>query len=302
MSSNAPAASDVRPLDAIAVASLVLCCAIWGVNQVAMKVANEGISPIFQAGLRSILAGGLLWLWMSWRGIAISRRDGTLGAGILVGLTFAGNFMCIGPGLALTEASRGVLFLYSAPFFVALGAHLLIPTDRLTWPKLAGLVLAFAGLVVMVVDRLGTGERANLTGDLLCLAAGAFWAASTLIVRLTALRATAPEKTLLYQLVVSAPVLLAAAWLQGEPGIVDLQPRIVGAFVYTVVLTVLFSYALWFWLLRHYPASQVSAFTFLGPLFAVAAGHTLLGEAIGWQHAVAMLLIVAGLVLVSRPH
>jgi drug/metabolite transporter (DMT)-like permease len=117
--------ASIRPLDRLAVASLILCCAIWGVNQVAMKVANAGIDPLLQAGLRSIIAGALLWLWVTWRGVRLFERDRTLWAGIATGVTFAANFMCVGPGLSLTEASRGVLFYYSAPFFTAIGAHYL---------------------------------------------------------------------------------------------------------------------------------------------------------------------------------
>lgn len=299
----ASAGGQIRPIDTVAVASLILCCAIWGVNQVAIKVTNDGIPPMLQAGLRSILAGALITLWCLVRGIPIMARDGTLWPGIATGLAFAANFMCVGPGLSLTEASRGVLFYYSAPFFTALGAHVLIATERLTAVKVAGLALAFSGLVFSVSDRLdgSAATAASLAGDMLCLAAGAFWAMTTLIVRLTPLARAAPEKTLLMQLVFSAPVLLAGSVAFGESMSDSLTPVVIGWFAYTVVVVVVFSYALWFWLLRRYPAADVSAFTFLGPVFAVAAGAVLLGEPITWRHVVALVLIAAGLVLVARP-
>ena len=144
----AAAKRGARPIDAIAIIGLVGCCMTWGLNQVAMKVANHGITPLFQAGLRSAMAAVLIWLWAWSRGLAIFGRDGTLRWGIVYGVLFSLNFMFIGPGLALTEASRGVLFLYTAPFFVAIGAHYLLPGDRLSLLKFFGLVAAFPGLIV----------------------------------------------------------------------------------------------------------------------------------------------------------
>jgi len=292
---------STRPLDALGVGGLLACCAIWGVNQVAMKIANEGISPVFQAGLRSVLVAILVLLWALTRGIPLFARDGTLWAGIAAGLAFTANFLFIGPGLALTEASRGVLFLYTAPFFVAAGAHFLIPGDRLTRLKAAGLLLAFIGLTVSVVDNLGTGRPASLLGDLYCLVAGFAWAVTTLIVRATRLRDVAPERNLFYELVVSAPLLFFAAWWYGEPGITNPSPAILAWFAYSVVVVVFFSYTLWFWLLNRYPASQVSVFTFLAPIFAVIAGHLLLGEPVTMALAVALALVAFGIYLVSKP-
>lgn len=297
-----PAQPGLRPIDLLAVVALVGCCMAWGLNQVAMKVANDGITPLFQAGLRSVIAAFLIWAWTRWRGIALFARDGTLWPGIASGVLFSLNFMFIGPGLTLTEASRGVLFLYTAPFFVAVGAHYMLPGDRLSVAKVVGLLAAFAGLMVSLSDRLGGGgTSANLLGDFYCLAAGFFWAATTLLIRITSLRSISAEKNLFYELVVSAPILLAASHVYGEAGIISLSPVIVGWFLYTTVVVVFISYAVWFWLLNTYPASQVSVFTFLGPIFAVIAGYLLLGEPVTWRLAMALVLVAFGIFLVNMP-
>lgn len=297
-----PTPSAPRTLDSIAVGGLLLCCMIWGVNQVALKVANDGLAPIFQAGLRSVLSGLLVLGWALWRGERITVRDGTLWPGIAVAIAFAANFMLIGPGLVLTEASRGVLFLYTAPFFVAVGSHFLVAGDRLDIWRLLGLVLAMGGLAVSVSDRLLAGDgRASLLGDMMCLGAGLSWGLSTLIVRTTSLRRVSPAMVLLYQLGLSAPLLFAASLAMGETPIGDFNWVTGGAFAYTVVVVVFASYVLWFWLLQTYPASKVSAFTFLAPIFTVLAGHVLLDEPVTWRHWAALGLIVAGLVLVNRP-
>jgi drug/metabolite transporter (DMT)-like permease len=302
LESGQAAPHGLRPMDLLAVVCLVGCCASWGLNQVAMKVANDGITPLLQASMRSVIAAFLIWVWTSWRGIPLFERDGSFWAGMTSGLLFSLNFMFIGPGLSLTEASRGVLFLYTAPFFVAVAAHYLLPGDRLTVLKVVGLLAAFAGLMVSVSDRLVDGaSSANLRGDFYCLLAGFFWAATTMVIRLTKLRSISAEKNLFYELLVSAPVLLFASWMVGEQGIISLEPVVVWSFLYTTVVVVFISYAVWFWLLNTYPASQVSVFTFLGPIFAVIASYLLLGEPVTWRLAVALILVALGIFLVTKP-
>src|SRR5436190_1457278 len=119
-------------LDVRAVLVVVGCCACWGVNQVAIKIANAGISPVLQVGLRSALALILVLAWSRARGVRMFERDRTLWPGIVAGLIFALEFVLMYLGLQHTTASRGVVLLYLAPFVVAFGAHYLVPGDRLT--------------------------------------------------------------------------------------------------------------------------------------------------------------------------
>ena len=123
MSTSTHAALDGRKdhLDGVAIASLLLCCLLWGLNQVATKVALADIAPLTQAAARSLGAALLLLAWSRWRGIELWSRDGTLRAGSWVGALFAAEFACLFVGLQFTSASRMVVFLYLAPFMVALG-------------------------------------------------------------------------------------------------------------------------------------------------------------------------------------
>jgi drug/metabolite transporter (DMT)-like permease len=288
-------------LDARAVLVVTACCAAWGVNQVAIKVANAGISPILQVGLRSLLAGILVLAWARARGVRLFERDRTLLPGIATGLLFGAEFVVLYLGLTLTTASRGVVLLYLAPFVVAFGAHYLIPGDRLTVPKLAGLTAALAGLAVAMGEGFAAPGRPTLIGDLLSLLAAVLWGATTVMIRTTALRAAAPEKTLIYQLGVSAIVLPPVSYLVGEPGITDLSGPVLLAFVYTFTIVAFVSYVAWFWLVRNYPPTRVSAFTFLSPVFGVMAGNFMLGEAFTPSLAAALTLIAFGIYLVNRP-
>ena len=291
-----------RRIDARAALILLACCAAWGFNQVAIKVANQGISPMLQAGLRSAVAGVIVLAWAHVRGIPLFERDGTLWAGIAAGLLFAAEFMLLYVGLEYTTASRGIIFLYLAPFAVAIGAHLFIPGDRLTWTKVAGLFAALTGLAVAMGEGVLVPERPTLLGDLLSVAAAVVWGATTVVVRASALRFVSTEKTLMYQLAVSAAALPVASWLMGEAGITDLSPRVLIGFGYTVVVVAVVSYLAWFWLVRTYPPTRLASFTFLSPVFGVLAGLAVLGEEPSLSLGVALVLIGAGIWLVNREY
>jgi drug/metabolite transporter (DMT)-like permease len=279
---------------------LLLCCVGWGLNQVAIKVSLAGISPLFGAGLRSLVAAALLWLWCLFRGETLFRRDGTGRYGVTIGLMFAAEFVFIYGGLEFTTASRSVIFLYSAPFFVALAAHVLIPGERLTPSKIAGLIVAFVGLCLAFADALYLPSRRELLGDTLELGGGFLWAATTVVVKLRSDQRLTPQRTLFYQLAVSAVALIGLGTLSGERGITSLAPPIVVAFGYQAVIVAFVSYLTWFWLLQRYSASGLVSFSFWTPLFGVLAGWLVLGERLSGHLGAAAALFAAGIYLVNR--
>ncbi|MDH4290530.1 MAG: DMT family transporter, partial [Aquincola sp.] len=206
-------------LDGLAVGLLVLCCVVWGLNQVAAKVALADFAPFTQAALRSIGAALLVLGWARWRGIALFDRDRTLRAGVVAGVLFAGEFACIFVGLQFTTASRMVVFIYLSPFVVALGMPLVARGERLAPSQWAGLAAAFAGVAWAFAEGFmpaALGGPRQWLGDALGLAAALLWGATTLVIRATRLSSAPPEKTLLYQLAVSGLLLALAVPLAGE--------------------------------------------------------------------------------------
>ena len=293
-------------LDARAVCVMVLLCALWGLQQIAVKVASGlGLPPLLQASARAAVACVLVLLWTAWRdggpaARALLRPDRTLLPGLLVGASFTAEFAILYPGLALTSASRGVLILYTAPFFTALGAHLLLPDDRLTRAKALGLLIAFAGVALAFAD--GLGRIGSLRGDLLCLGGAVLWAASTLVIKSSpALGRARPAKVLLYQLGCSVPVLFAISLGIGEwHALAWPQPLAWLCLAYQSVVVAFASYLIWFWLVLSYPASRLSPFTFLAPMFGICFGGLLLGETIGATLLVGLAAVAVGLRLLNR--
>ena len=281
-------------------ALLVLLCVVWGFTQVTIKLANAGFSPLLQAGLRSAGSGLLLWAWSAARGVPLFRRDGTLGYGALIAALFAAEFILIYEGLVLTTAARAVLFVYTAPFVVALGAHVFVPGERLRPLKVAGLVCAFIGVALGLADGLRLPTRSELVGDVLVLGGAVCWGATTVVVKASRHVHLTPNKTLFYQLAGSALVLLPLSRALGEPGVRHPSAIALAALAFQIVIVAFASYLAWFWLLARYPASELSVFSFLTPLFGMAASALVLGEHVGPALAVAMALVAGGIYLVNR--
>jgi drug/metabolite transporter (DMT)-like permease len=286
---------DRKPLDAGAYALMVLLTALWGFQQVTIKVIAGDVSLIAQAAIRSIVATALLVLWARLRGIPLFERDGTLKAGLLAGLLFAVEFVFIYGGLAYTNASRMVVFIYLTPILTALGLHLVIPGERLHPGQWAGVLVAFGGVVLAFFN---TGQS-TLIGDLCGVAAAFFWSATTVLIRATRLAQATATKTLFYQLGVSAALLPVVSYLFKEPGITFLTPLAVASLLYQGVIVAFLSYLAWFWLLGRYLAARLSVFSVLAPMFGVVFGVWLLGEPLGPQFAIAAGLVALGIVLVN---
>ena len=289
-------------LDTLAVAVLILCCFLWGLNQVAAKAALPEIPALWQAGLRSAGAAVLVWLWARARGIALFGRDGTLAGGLLAGALFGAEFFCIFVGLQFTTASRMVVFIYISPFVVALGMPLIARSERLTPLQGAGLVLAFAGVAWAFAEGFSRPAAGPLQwlGDGLGVLAGVLWGATTLAIRATSLGQASAEKTLLYQLAVSALLLLVAALFSAAPLPHRLSALAWGSLAFQTVIVSFASYLVWFWLICHYPATPLASFTMLTPVFGLVLGAVLLAEPVTARLLIALATVAAGIFVVNR--
>jgi drug/metabolite transporter (DMT)-like permease len=299
MSSDQVASSE-RSLSAGAVAMMLMLCLSWGFNQIAVKLVLPDVPPMLQATIRS--AGALpVLLLIAWlRGVQIFKRDGTLGPGLFAGVLFGLEFVLIYRGLLLTSALRAVVFLYTAPFFVALGSYQFLG-ERLRASQWGGLALSFAGVALAIGVPQADVDAKVLLGDLLIVGGGALWAATTLLVKATSLLKAPPEKALGYQVATSIPILACAAWISDErlthfPG-----PLALSLLAYQAFWVVGLTFLLWFALVRTYSASKLSAFTFITPLFGVVASYFIMHDKLSLAFGAAALLVIAGLYLVNKP-
>jgi drug/metabolite transporter (DMT)-like permease len=294
-------ASVARPLDAIAILLVVVLCMSWGFNQVAVKLALPEIPPVLQALIRAGGAALFLVLLMHLRRIPFKFRDETLKPGLLIGLLFAFEYVLIYRGLLYTTASRSVMFLYTAPIFVAIGARWFLPSDRFTLLQWFGLVLSFGGIFLAFNEPSSEAKPTQTLGDAMMLAAAVAAAGTTLVAKASTLSHAPYEKTLLYQLAVAIPISLAGVVLYGER--IETMPSSValGSLAFQTIWVVFITYLTWYALIQHYSASRLAALTFLTPLFGVAAGYFVLGDPLTPGFLLAAVMVTIATLLPSLP-
>ncbi|WP_066152284.1 DMT family transporter [Hydrogenophaga pseudoflava] len=288
-------------LDTFAITVLVACCAFWGFQQILIKFAGREIPPLWQASVRMAGATALLWLWCQFRGVKLFNSDGSLQGGLIVGLLFAAEFCLIYLGLQHTSASRLTVFLYTSPFWVAVLLPRFVPSEKLRTIQWIGLVIAFGAVGIAFSEAFLHGSApGQWKGDAMGLAAGMFWGLTTIAIRTTKVASIQAEKSLFYQLSVTAVVCPVLSLALGETWSFDYSALAWGSVFLQTAVGAFASYLAWMWMLRHYPATQMATFTFLTPLFALVFGVVLLGEPLTLQLVLALLGVAAGIVLVSR--
>jgi drug/metabolite transporter (DMT)-like permease len=300
ISPNQAVSTTGRELSAGAIALMLMLCLSWGFNQIAVKLVLPDVPPMLQALIRSAGALPVLLVIGRLRGTKFFERDGTLWAGLSAGVIFGIEFVLIYRGLLLTSASRAVVFLYTAPFFVALGSYVFLGERLRAW-QWGGLGLSFAGVALAIGVPQPNVDSNVLLGDLLIVAGGALWATTTLIVKATALIRAPAEKGLGYQVALSIPILSLAAWLSGERITHVPSPLSLSLLAYQSFWVVGLTFLLWFALVKAYSASKLSAFTFITPLFGVAASYFIMHDTLTLAFGAAALLVIAGLYLVNKP-
>ncbi|RLB41848.1 MAG: EamA/RhaT family transporter [Deltaproteobacteria bacterium] len=280
---------------------LLVLATVWGANMATIKIAEREIAPLFMAGTRSLVATVGLYIWMRVKGLKAFPAKNVTYHGLVVGLLFGTEFGLIYMGLQYTLASRVYILLYTAPFFAALGAHYFLGGDRLTPWKAAGLIIAFCGILVLFLKKLGTFSADTLPGDIMALTAGAMWGGTTVYIKRFLAHRTEPLQTLFYQVLFSVPLLFCLSWLFESPLFHDVSVTGILALAYQCIIVAFLSYLVWFELVHRYQVSLLHAFSFFTPVLGVLiSGVIMLGEPIGASLIVALVLVSIGMVLVNK--
>lgn len=288
-------------LDGLAISLLLGCCLFWGFQQVLVKATIVEVPPVFQAAIRFAGATALLWLWCAWRGVRLFGRDRSLVAGLLAGTLFAAEFACLYVSLQYSAASRVTVFLYTAPFWVAVLLPFFVSSEKLRPMQWLGLGLAFAAVVFALREGLGATSHADQwLGDLLALAAGMFWGLTTVVIRGSRLTHISAEKLLFYQVGVSTVTLPILSLMLGERWIWTFTAFASTSLLLQTVVGAFASYLAWMWMLGRYPATKISAFVFLTPVFALLFGALWLKEPVTVNLIAALSMVAVGIVLVNR--
>ncbi|MBS3917249.1 MAG: DMT family transporter [Deltaproteobacteria bacterium] len=286
-------------LDLKAILAILILTLLWGFNYSAIKISNEGISPVFASTLRSLIASICGAIYCLRKGEKLFHTDIRLFHGIVVGLLFGLEFACIYFGMLYTDSARSVVFVFLSPFVVAVGAHFFLKGDRLTLLKTLGLVIAFAGIVFVFYGKPKTAKPNMLLGDLLEITAGILWGATTLYIKRYMAGKVEPIHTFLYQLFFSIPILFVVSLILEPNWIYRIDPLILTSIFYQSVIVAFISYFIWFKLIHQYSVSRLSAFTFFTPIFGVLSGILFIREELTFSLMVGLPLVSVGIFLVN---
>ena len=287
-------------LDTLSISLLLACCLFWGFQQVLVKATLAEVAPAFQAAIRFAGATVLLLLWCVWRGVKLFRADGSLRAGLLAGSLFAAEFACLYVGLQYTSASRLTVFLYTSPFWVAALLPIWVKSETLRPVQWLGLACAFAAVAFALREGFSAGGASTWLGDVMALVAGMLWGLTTVVIRASSLARVSAEKLLFYQVGVSSVALPLLSLALGEKWVGSFSPFALTSLVLQTVVGAFASYLAWMWMLGRYPATKISVFAFLTPLFALLFGALWLNEAATPSLLAALVLVALGIALVNR--
>ena len=289
-----------QPMGLGAVVFTLFLCFLWGGLSPAIKLSLTGMPPLAIAAWRFLIGLIALLIWCRVKEISLRlpRRFHPLLLGF--GLVFVAQIGTLNIGTKYTTGSHSIVFLSTNPLWVALLAHCLIPNDRLHWRKSLGLMVAFAGVCVVFLDRGKTPGSEVLLGDALVLGSGVLLGVTQVYSKFL-VRSINAFQVIVWELIYGTPLYFILSFIFERQLRVQLTSAVVAAVLYQGLVVAAFCFVTWTNLLRRYSASKMTAFHFTTPIFGVLLSRLILGENILPGLAAGVALVAIGIYVVSRP-
>jgi drug/metabolite transporter (DMT)-like permease len=283
------------------VAAFAAVYVIWGSTYLAIRFAIETIPPFLMAGLRFVLAGLLLYAWTRARGAPRPTRRQWAGAAVIGGLLLVGgNGSGVWAQLRHVPSGMVALLVATTPFWMTLIEWIRPGGVKPTGAVLAGLVVGFAGIVLLIDPQTMSGAGTDLFSMLLPVGAALLWSLGSIYSRGADLPKS-PLMTTGIQMLAGGGMLLVVALAAGDWGRFDpaqVSVRSLAAFAYLVTFGALVAYTAFSWLLRHTSPARVSTYAYVNPVIAVFLGWALAGEPLTPRTLVAAAIIVGAVAII----
>jgi drug/metabolite transporter (DMT)-like permease len=286
-------------MDLKGAAMAVLISILWGANTVVIKMGLEDAPPLRLACMRFVLGGVVicLWAWATGRFAGFRVEPAEWRPLVMLGLLFSVQMAATNVGTWLTSAAHASVLLNLYAVHTVVLAHFLISGDRLTLRKLAGVLIAYSGIVLLGARQIAHGAP-TLIGDIVVTVAG-FLLAERTIYLARAVQRLDPVKLLLTQAIVGTAVFVVVSALV-EPAPTRWTLRLAGSIAYQGVLISGFNFVVNLALLRRYRPSALSAFFLTQPIFGVIAAALVAGDPLTLDLVVACAAVAVGIGLTSR--
>lgn len=277
------------PLSAVGLS--VLIHTLWGGNPIAAKFGLEVFPPAWSALIRFVIGILTVVIWCLWRKHPLWPSSSEWVPMVKISVLFTVQILLMNIGIDGTTGINSSILISTNPIFAALFAHYLLANDRLTWLRSLGLVLAFTGVCVTLIESGEGMSGIGNFGDWMCLFSSALLGLR-LIVSVGTMEKIDPFKLTLWQMIFSLPVYLVYALLTETIDWQNFDYTTVLAMLYQGVVIAGLGFMVSLWLISRYQPSIMAGFNFLAPISGVILAALLLGETIS-------LLVIAGTALVA---
>jgi drug/metabolite transporter (DMT)-like permease len=288
-----------KNIDSTGALLALLTSVFWGANTVAIKLGLADAPPLRLAWMRFVVGGAAIavWAWATGRFAGLRVARGEWRPMLMLALIFTAQIGTMNIGTSLTSAAHASILLNLYSVHTVVLSHFVIPGDRLTARRVAGVAIAYAGIVVLFAGQTG-GGGSSLLGDAIVFVS-AFLLAERLVYLARAVQHLDPVKLLLSQAAVgSAIFMLGSALTESSPTV--WTPRLVGSIAYQGILIAGFNFVVNLWLLQRYRPSSLVPFFLTQPLFGVVAAAVLTGDPLTVELLVAGVAVAIGMGLTTR--
>ena len=289
--------TENQELPFLAAIFTVFLCSLFGANAVAIKISLSGLGVFTTAGLRFSMASVAVFIWARITGRSFHIKKGQIHQLLIISMMFTVQLSLFYLGISKSNASRATLMVNLQPFFTLFLAHFFISGDRITKRKTLGIMLGFAGVIFVFMEKKGVTADFQV-GDLIILFAAFLWACNAVYTK-RIIHAFKPFHMVLYPMIFSVPFFFLEGFVWDSTMIAHVDAKVFCALLYQGLVAASFCFVAWITLLQKYGAVALHSFIFIMPVSGVLLGGLVLGEPITVNIIIALLLIVSGILLVN---
>jgi drug/metabolite transporter (DMT)-like permease len=275
---------------------------VWGSTFLAIRIGVREVPPFLLAGMRFLMAGGALYLWMRAKGTPAPSGRQWRSAATLAVLIFVLDYGLLFWAERRVPSGIAAVMMATIPLFMALSEILLLGTQKLTLRLAVALLVGISGVAVLVSHSLSFGEvPIDTSGAIALVVAAMSWSIASALARKLPLPASKPMSSGA-QMLCGGVFLMFAAGAVGE--FRGFQPQAVSrgawmALAYLVVAGSIVAFTAYVWLIHHESPTKVGTYAYVNPVVAVALGYFLGGEAVGPRTLLGTLFVLVSVIVIT---